>query len=237
MSNTDFPNFGEGEFGEGFFGDDRDVIAGEGDTIVITSAPWPPLPPEGHYSDVERSFIENSPDGYWPDNQDSNFGQIRRVITDPLQDCVDFLSTLYFEMFVQTSTRYLGLWEELAGVATNPSDLSIDARRAIVLSVLKKGPFTRARRRKIVEAYILAGQGYPIMLVPEGVPIPPEGLPLFGEFDPTAGIYNIVETVETFYYSVRIRNGTPIDTNGLRNALNYFQPAGLHYTIDFVFAP
>lgn len=234
---SEFPNFGEGYFGAGYFGDDREELAGEGDTVVITTAPWPPLPPEGDYTEVELSFIENSPDGYWPDNQDSNFGQIRRVVTDPLQECVDYLSTLFFEMFVQTSTRYLGLWEEEAGVAINPSNLNIDARRAIVLSVLKKGPFTRARRNKIVEAYILAGQGYPIMLVPEGVPIPPTGLPLYGEFDPTAAIYNVVETVETFYYSVRIRNGTPVDTAGLTTALKYFQPSGLHFTIDFVFAP
>jgi hypothetical protein len=107
----------------------------------------------------------------------------------------------------------------------------------IVLSVLKKGPFTRARRNKIVETYILAGQGYPIMLVPEGVPIPVAGIPIYGEFDPTAAIYNVVETVEDFYYSVRIRNGTPVDTAGLTAALKYFQPSGLHFTIDFVFAP
>jgi len=198
---------------------------------------WPTVPAEGIFTDVERSFIENSPDGYWPDNQDSNFGQIRRVTTDPLQECVDFLAILHFEMFVQTASRYLDLWEELANVPVDPTGLTIADRRALVLAVLRKGPFTRARRDALINTYVQIGFGQPIMLVPEGVPIPVEGLPLYDEFDPSSPPFRVVETVEDYYYSIRIRNGTSVNAQGLADALTYLQYAGLHFTVDFVPSP
>jgi hypothetical protein len=201
--------------------------------------PWPDLPDEGIYGEIENSFIENSPPDLWPDNQDSNFGQIRKVVTDVLQECADFISILYLEMFVATSTRYLGLWEELAGLPVEPAGLTVEERRTSVAAILQKGPFTRTRRNTIVESFLQAGVGSPAMFTPEGISFDDDdsGIALFGEGDPLAPLYNVVEDIGDFSYSVRIKNGTPVDDAALGRALTIAQPAGLSFTIDFVASP
>jgi hypothetical protein len=194
---------------------------------------WPSLPPEGLYSEMERRVIDASPDGLWPDNQDSNFGQLRAVTIAPMQDILDLLDLLSNEMFVQTALRYLSLWEEEVGLPSNPEGQSVENRRASVLSRLQKGPFTRTRRRDIVRRFIQAFFGPPIALVPEGVPIPPEGLGLFAEGTSVDDLFIITEEVENFHFTVIVDQSVGIDIDGLSNALDAVMYAGLSFTVIY----
>lgn len=192
----------------------------------------PTLPAEGNYTDVERLFIQEQPPNLWPDNQNSNFGALRRVLTNPLQDAVDQIVDMFNEMFIATSNGWLGRWEKEYGLPAAPSSVDLETRRAIAGARAIKGKFTRARRRWIVERFIRATFGSPIELIPPGVPIPPEGLPIYAEYTDISRAYNIVETVTDFYYEVRILAAYTADP-GLERELKHFTPAGIRFDINY----
>lgn len=194
---------------------------------------WPTLLPEGAYNEMERRVIDASPDELWPDNQDSNFGQIRAVTVAPMQEILDLLDILANEMFVLTAYRYLALWEEEVGLPPNPTGSSTENRRATIISRLRKGPFTRTRRRNIVRQFLLAFFGPPIALVPEGVPIPPEGLGLFAEGTNVDDLFIITEEVEDFHFTVIVDQSISIDIDGLANALDFVMYAGLSFDVTY----
>jgi len=149
----------------------------------MTQTPFQPdLPPEETFTDAEFSFMEESPPGLFPENQDSNFGYvIRRVFSNFIQDLANEQMTLYNERFVETSTDYLDQWEMEVGLPVNPSGITLDQQRLTVLNRLRRGPFTRDRRDALIASYLQASYGTPIILTPSGVPLSSGGVPIYGE--------------------------------------------------------
>src|SRR4051794_13713488 len=99
----------------------------------------PTLPPEGPYGQIEQRFIELSPADLWPEAQNTNFGQFRKVATDILQEKVDELTLFWFEMFPDTADKYLGLWEEEYGLPVAPVGKSNAERKAYLLARVRHG--------------------------------------------------------------------------------------------------
>lgn len=196
----------------------------------------PILPAEVPFIEAEFNFMEESPPGLFPENQDSNFGYIiRRIFSNYIQDLINWQATLYNERFVETSTQFLDQWEIEVGLPPNPPGMSIADRRAEVLSRLQRGPFTRERRRKIVERYVLTTFGNPIQLVPEGVALVTDGVdgvPIYGEGGDVTDLYQITEQIANFHYSIWIAGTNTPNMESLTRELNRITPAGISY--DFI---
>lgn len=201
----------------------------------MTVTPYQPtLPPEGAFTDAEIDFIESSPPGLFPDNQDSNFGFIvRKTWTDRVQELIDQLDTLYSERFIVTSTEFLDEWERMAGVPTAPTGLDPITRRAIVLGRVRKGPFTRALRRSIVENYIGATFGTPAAFDVSGISLTAGGVPLYAGAGTVEQMYEIVEDVPNYLYHIYIDSAfTP--AAGMIRELTRATPAGISFDISYV---
>ena len=195
------------------------------------------LPPETALTDLERSFFESEPPGLFPQNQDSYWGQLRRVISDKLQEVADLFATYYLNQSAKTVNEDdMTEWEQMLGIPA-ASGRTLEQRRAFVLSRLIYGPFTRTRRAGVVELFIRATFGTTATLTPDGIPIPPEGIPLYAEAIDLTGTYNIIENVEAFSYEVRIRNDILLDQQGLQRELERITPAGITFTITITPAP
>jgi hypothetical protein len=195
----------------------------------------PVLPPEVPFTDAEHIFADESPPGLFPDNQNSNFGfVIRKLFSDLTQDVVDWTNDLYNERFVNTSTIFLDQWEIEVGLPPNPTGISISQQRAAVLSRIRKGPFTRARRNEIIERYVQTTFGNPIQLIPDGVPIPGTGIPIYGEPGDVTSLYLVVENQTAFSYLIWIANTNTPDLNSLTRELKRITPAGISFTITNV---
>jgi hypothetical protein len=193
--------------------------------------PQPALPAEGPYNDTEQLFIEESPIGLWPENQDSNFGQVRRVVTQPLQDAVDLVTELFNERFTDTATGYLGRWEQELGVPKQ-STKTAEQRRAYLEGRMKKGSFTRARRNEIIESFIKVTFGESIALLPDGVDLVAGGVPLFADTASVDTLYRVYEDIMNFSWELWIVNTVTPDIAGLTRELNHYDPAGYPFTID-----
>jgi hypothetical protein len=203
----------------------------------MSTTPYQPtLPPEGTFTDAEIDFIENSPPGLFAENQNSNIGLFRKLFTDDIQQLANQMDTLYQERFVATSTQFLDEWEEEVGVPQKPTGLDIATRQAIVLTRLRVGPFTRQARRDIVENYIGATFGTPVVFSPTGIPMSAAGVPLYSGSTSVTGAYNIVEDIPNFTYTVRILN-TITPAAGLQRELARITPAGITFSIVFVAVP
>lgn len=197
----------------------------------------PAIPAEGTYSNVELSFIEKSPPGLWPENQDSYFGQLRKVICDEIQSWVDLMMTLYQEMFPATAGSYISLWEEEVGLPVAPTGKTLQDRRTLVQPRRYYGPFTRGRRNAIIEQYILPTLGGDAAtLTPGGLDLS-AGVPLYSGVSSLTGTYAVVESVTTFSFTIRIKNTITPDEAGLRKELDRVVPAGLSYSIVYVAVP
>jgi hypothetical protein len=195
--------------------------------------PQPTLPPEGVFTDPELNFIDESPRGFFPDNQDSNWGYRRKIYTDEIQELFDQFALIYSEIFPQSSQTYLDEWEKAVGLPRNPANKTLAQRRVMVLSRLRGGPFTRTKRREIVESYITATFGDPILLLPPGVEMLVGGQQLFNEAGDLSQLYMILETITSFQYEVRIKIGLAIDQMGLERDLNHFTPAGIFIIYNY----
>jgi len=193
----------------------------------------PTLPPEGNFTDPELNFIDESPRGFFPENQDSNWGWKRKVFTDKIQIAFDQLNLIYSEMFPVSSQDFLDEWEETVGIPQNPPNKTLAQRRSMVINRLRGGPFTRRQRREIVESYLTATFGDPILLLPPGHALSVGGSPLYNEPGNVEQLYMILETVEQFKYEVRIKTAMAIDQVGLQRDLKWFTPAGLQILYDF----
>jgi hypothetical protein len=195
------------------------------------------LPEETALSDLEREFMENEPPGLFPSNQDSYWGQIRKIIGDKLQEVADLLALYYMNQSALTVNEDdMREWEEMLDIPIQP-DANLEQRRKFVLSRLNYGEFTRTRRRVIVETFIIATFGFALSLTPEGLSLTGDGLSLYsGEFDLT-GTYNIVEDVENFTYDVRILDTVDVDQIGLSRELTRYTPGGLLFTITMTPTP
>lgn len=192
----------------------------------------PPLPPEGQFSEIEQLFIEESPPGLWPENQDSNFGQVRRIITIPMQEAADEMTALNAEQFVETSVDDLQLHEAEAGLPAGNVNKSVEQRRADLLARKKKGAFTRGRRDEIIEAFISATFGTSLAFGSGGIPLDAGGAALYsdatGAYD---DLYRVYEDVGNFSYEVWIRDDVDPDLVGLERELARITPAGISFTI------
>ena len=195
----------------------------------------PTLPPEVQFSEAEFIFMEESPGGLFPENQNSNFGFIiRKVFSDLAQDISNWETILYNEKFVNTSMRFLDQWEIEVGLPPNPVGPSLADRRADVLARLQHGPFTRTRRADLVARYVATTFGAPIQLVPQGVALVTAGVPIYGESGDITTLYEIIEDIPGFHYTVWIANTNTPDLDALNRELKRITPAGISFTITSV---
>lgn len=195
-------------------------------------AQQPTLPPEGAYTQVEQLFIEESPPNLWPENQDSNLGLIRKIVTDPLQEVRDTLLLLYNERFVATSTDLISDWETEMLLPRDNINKALSQRRADVLSRLKKGTFTMTRLEGIIESFITAALGgTPVELTPSGVELTAAGVPLYsGVVANVKQLYRVYMDFMNFAYEVRIRNDVDPDLAGMLRELKRISPASFTLT-------
>lgn len=192
----------------------------------------PTLPAEQPPTVAELNFMEESPPGLFPENQDSNFGLlIRKLWTDRLQTAIDQLETIYLERFVATSTQFLDEWEKEVGLPQNPGKTDAE-RRSRISSRLIQQPFTTARVRSVIEDYIEATFGESAALTPEGLALTSGGIPLYSGVTSLLGAYRIYWNPQTFSYEIWLKNGVTVDTAALNRELNRITPAHMSYTID-----
>lgn len=199
--------------------------------VYYTIPNQPQLPAEGVYGQLEKLFIAESPPGLWPENQDSNVGQARKHSLLPGEEGLELLTALWNEIFVETSEMYLGMHERTVGLPPNNLNIPLLVRRARVLSRKRKTPFTRTRRRQIVEDFIFATFGDPSLFNPDGLSLL-GGIPLYGEAGDISELYIITEFIEDFAYEVWIDPGVDIDQIGLQRELEWFTPAHIAFEID-----
>jgi len=201
-------------------------------TSIVDTPFQPTLPPEGVFSQAEISFMDDSPPGLFPENQDSNFGFIiRKLFSNYIQDLIGKEQTVYNERFVDTSTQFLDEWERQENLPQNPTTLTIPQRRNTILSRVRKGPFTRTRRAATVEDFITATFGESASFGTTGIAITSTGIPLYSGVTSLTGTYRIVENISGFSYQVRILNTITVDTAGLTRELTRITPAGISFTI------
>lgn len=198
----------------------------------MSSVFQPTLPAEAPLLQVERNFIANSPPGLWPDNQDSNFGQIRRVLCEQLQECADMLTTLYNQIFPDSADRYLELWEDMLQLPINPVGKSVTQRRAIVLSRMRYGAFTRDLRASVIEDMLTPTFGDPLRFSGDGFALDAGGLPLAGETLVVTQLYRVYEDIRNWKYQVRIDSTNAIDVPTLVRSLLRLTPAGMTFQVE-----
>lgn len=191
-----------------------------------------PLPPEGQYGDIERDLIDNEPPGLFPGDQNSVWGQVRKVFADYMQyNLADVLGQWYMNLDPRTvADGDIPEWEYMLDTPANDA-LSIESRKSFLVARREQGAFTRSRRRRLVEAFITSTFGPATDFTPDGIPIDASGITLYSGATSLAGTYNIVENVTNFSYDVRILNTITIDTAGLTRELKRITPSGITFTI------
>lgn len=190
-------------------------------------------------TDANLDFVESSPPGLFPDNDDSDFGIVIRVpFTDRIQDLIGQQDTIYNERFVSTSTEFLDEWETETGTPTNPSGLTTAQRQSLVLSRIRKGPFTRALRDSVISEFVALAEspGTPVSLTPSGVALTSAGLGLYSGISglDTSTLFSVVEDIPNFAYHVYIIDTITVDIPSLTRELDRITPAHLTYDITSV---
>lgn len=232
------PYYGEGAYGEASYGYIPLPPGGGsgGATGGVTPGQPTIVPPSTPTGDAIVDFIESSPPGLLPENEDSNFGfVIRGVWAAKVEDLIGEQDLLYGERFVGTSQAFLDEWERQAGTPANPGGFDTKTRRAIVQGRIRKGPFTRTKRKEIIERYLAVTFAGGVALTPIGIPLTSAGVSLASTTGPAdlSAIYKVVEDIPNFRYHVYILNAyTP--SAGLANELARITPAGISFDINFV---
>ena len=217
-------------FGEASFGS-SDVVAPERPPRVLS------YPSVTSYSDTELRWIESEPSGLLPTDQDSFWGQQRKVFCDYMQtEMFDKLEAYYANMSPLTCDEDdIANWEIMLGIPVDTAK-SLAYRRAFVQIRRYRGAFTRTFRKQVVELFINAANGIPILFfTPGGLPFS-DSVPLLfgsGTFD-TSTAYAIVEDIPNFTYAVKIRDDVGVDEVGLRRELKRITPAPIddNFTIE-----
>lgn len=199
--------------------------------------PQPALPAESFLSDLEKYFIDQQPINLWPVNQNSNFGLIRKLILDEMQEALTLLDELSNESFVSTASGYLGRWEVELGLPVGQGGRTDAQRRRTLESRLAIGPFTHARRNALIEAAIGDTFGEVPQFTAGGIPFGAGGIAFHSGIGDFTGTYAIKEDIENFSYEVRIRNDITLDEDWLRRELTWMTPGGISYTIVYVPIP
>jgi hypothetical protein len=216
--------FGFGGFGLGAFGFG----------VTDISIPFPDLPVEGLWTEAELTFRDDEPRRLFPENQDSNWGLLRKNFSDVMADIHTKLALIWNEMFPQTATTFLDEWERVAGLPRNPAGKTLAQRRSSVLARLQQGPFTRTRRNNVIDNFITATFGEAIKLLPEGVALTGDGVPIYNDVPP-GEYFRVLEYVEDFYYEIQILSTiSGVDEAGLANSLNFIQYGGLRWRLVYV---
>jgi len=197
----------------------------------MTEIPQPTLLPEGPYSNLERVFQEEQPENWWPENQNSNFGQFRKVLTDILQGGANTIDELFTEMFIETAIHYIGIWEDELGVPRG-TIWPDEHRKTTLRSRRQIAPFTRTRREELVIRFILDTFGVSVAITPDGIPLTAGGVPLYADTTDVSLTYRITENITNFSYLIEIRDNVTPDMAGLGRELDHITPAGISYTID-----
>lgn len=181
-------------------------------------------------SETEYRMQAALPAGLLIDDDNSIWAVLRGVVGEWLEDRRQDLEQLWLEMNINTASLYLGAWEEQMGLPPNVST-DIIKRRASVKARFKKGPFTRTRRKEIVEDYLLATLGPAVELTPDGVPLTAGGVPLYSGASSVTSLYSIVENIPAFSYTVHIDPSAAIDFAALTRDLARITPSGYSFTV------
>lgn len=192
--------------------------------------PQPTLPAEGAYTETERLFIAEEPPSTFPGNQHSNWGLVRRVLTDEMQLAVDNLNALFNELFIETASGYLSDWEKELGLPISTS-LSDATRRSTLSSRRTRVAFTRTRVKSLIERYLTDTFGTSAEFGVGGIPMSAGGVPLFAEGGAVPTLYRVYEDVRGYAYTVRIKS-TVTPSAALVRELTWMTPAHLTFTYD-----
>jgi len=196
------------------------------------------IPAEGTYGDIEHDLIENEPPGLFPSDQRSAWGQMRKVFANYLQVLADQLTAWYVNLDPSTvDINDIPEWEEMLAVPQSVTGSTLLVRRNFVMSRRQRGAFTRTRRRLIVESFILATFGEAPSFTPDGLTLDAGGISLFSGETSLIGTYTIPESIETFSYSVRIKNTITVDDVGLARELGRITPSGISFNVVYVATP
>lgn len=205
------------------------------------SEPYPPtpnqpsLPAETTFTEAELVFLDESPPGLFPENQDSNFGFIfRKIFSDLSQDVANWQDVLYNEHFVQTSAQFLDQWEIEYGLPPVGEGATVEFQRANILARVQRGPFTRTRRDNIIRQFVETTFGTVIQLVPQGVGIDLGGIPIYGEPGDVDSLFDVIENIPEFSYVVWIASTNTPNLTALTRELKRITPAGISFTITSV---
>jgi len=195
----------------------------------------PTLPPEGVFTEAELIFLEESPPGLFPENQNSNFGYvIRKIFSDRAQDIANWQDILYNEHFVSTAVRFLDQWEIEYGLPPVGTGATLEFQRANIMARVQRGPFTRTRRDNIIRQFVQTTFGTPIQLVPQGVPVDLGGIPIYGESANVDTLFMVVENLPAYSYLVWIASTNTPNLVALNRELKRITPAGISFTITNV---
>lgn len=197
----------------------------------MSSIEQPVLPAETPFGDLEQYFISLQPKNLWPENQDSNLGLLRFLICNSLEQANQLLAELANETFIVTSTGYLGLWEDELGLPKYQGGRTDDQRRAALLARREIGPFTRTRRARLIERFITETFGTALSFGADGITIG-AGVPLYADSGDVTDLYEVVEDISDFSYTVYILNTVTPDIDSLTRELTHITPAHISFTID-----
>lgn len=180
-------------------------------------------------SEIEQAYIDESPAGLFPQNQDSNFGFHRKILCDQLTKVLNQLTLLSSERWPNTSTVYLNYHEYAIGLPTDTAQ-TIAYRQALIMIRYLRGPFTVPLVETIVTLFINATLGVPLSFGTMGISLG-SGVPLFAPSAPVTNLYKIIQNVSGFSYSVLIDESVGVDFVALERELLRVTPSGISFTI------
>lgn len=199
--------------------------------MASLNIPAPVIP-----TDIEQNFIENEPPGLFPMDQDSVWGQMRKLFADDMQSLADQLEQWWANLDpLQSDDADLTNWEEMLGIPWAANGRTSEQRKSFVVSRRVRGPFTNTRRNTIVESFIAATFNPPIEFTADGVSFGTgvdSGIPFGSELASLVGTYSIYQDVRNFLYKVWITSNAAVDIAGLQRELLRITPAGITFTID-----
>lgn len=196
---------------------------------------FPVLPTETPPTDIERDFMDGEPPGLFPTGQNSYWGQVRSVFASELQDLADQLAQWYRNLDpAEVDAIDISNWEFTEGLPIAPTGKTLQERRSFVISRRARGPFTRARRKALVESFLVSVIGPPLQFFPEGLAFDSGGLQFFSEPGPVTSKYEIVEDIPNITYTVYVLTSAGVDEVGLTRELTRITPAGIAFTVSLV---